>query len=173
MALNSIAQTPDAEASATEASAPAMQAPRGAAPEFASPITAEDAKAIAGALRAGRGSPNPVAEVQAKLRAAMEAKPTTSQLQDAAFCGFVLASCLLMAALGVLLGIVCVLFGAAMFLFPVSAGTALGAFVLAVGGMFYFLYTRGAAPQNADENAKPSETFECLAAGRYRATGVA
>jgi hypothetical protein len=173
VAQNLIAKPSELETSAPEALAPRSAKPEAANPIAANPITAEEAKAIADALRASRPGINPVAEVQAKLRAAMQAQPKPSKLQDAAFHAFVVASCALMTVFGVVLGIACVLFGAAMFLFPISAGTALGAFVLATGALFYFLYTRGVAPKSTNESAKASETFEPLAAGRFNATGVA
>ena len=165
MALNSVAKS--AEALNTQAqSAPAVDAPKvEAAP--AMPITAEQASALANALRPNGGLSNPVAEVQAKLRAAMamEATAQPSKLQDTAFWAMMIASCAVTTVLGVLLGIICVLFGAAMFLFPVSAGSALGGFVIAVGALFYFVYTRGVKPKAA----KPADTIEPLAAGRFSA----
>lgn len=169
MALNSVAKS--AEALNTQAqSAPAVDAATtetkaNAAP--AMPITAEQANALASALRPNGGLSNPVAEVQAKLRAAMamEAAAQPSKLQDTAFLTLLIASCAVTMLLGVALGIICVLFGAAMFLFPVSAGSALGGFVIAVGALFYFVYTRGVKPKAA----KPADTIEPLAAGRFSA----
>lgn|GEM_PF-1820214 len=130
------------------------------------PITVEQANAIASALRPNTGLSNPVAEVQAKLRAAMEATPQPSKVQDTAFVTLLISACAFMTLLGIVVGIVCVLFGAAMFLFPVSAGTALGAFVIAAGSLFYFVFTRGVM----QKSAKPSDTFEPLAIGRLSAT---
>lgn len=168
VALNSIAKSTDAEALNAQplgADAPAVEAKSNAAP--AQPITAEQASALANALRPSGGLSNPVAEVQAKLRAAMamEVAAQPSKLQDTAFWTMMIASCMVTTMFGIALGIICVLFGAAMFLFPISAGSALGSFVIAVGALFYFVYTRG-VKQKA---AKPAETIEPLAAGRFSA----
>lgn len=171
MALNSVAKSTDAEAlNAQPLSAPAVDAQKietkpAAAP--AQPINAEQASALANALRPAGGLSNPVAEVQAKLRAAMamEAAAQPSKIQDTAFWAMMIASCLVTTLVGMMLGIVVVLFGAAMFLFPVSAGSALGGFVIAVGALFYFVYTRGVT----QKSAKPADTIEPLASGRFSA----
>jgi hypothetical protein len=171
VALNSVAKSTEAEPlNAQLQSAPAVDAPKtetkaNVAP--AQPITAEQASALASALKPSAGLSNPVAEVQAKLRAAMamEVAAQPSNLQNTAFWTMMIASCMLTTLFGVMLGVICVLFGAAMFLFPISAGSALGGFVIAVGALFYFVYTRG-VKQNS---AKPAETIEPLAAGRFSA----
>lgn len=169
VALNSVAKTTEAEALIAQSAAPNAEAPKvETKPEAAAlnPITAEQASALANALRPNNGLSNPVAEVQAKLRAAMEAAPPQpSKLQDTAFWTLLLTTCAFTALFGIVLGIVCVLFGAAMFLFPVSAGSALGGFVIAVGALFYFAYTRGVT----QKSAKPADTIEPLAAGRFSA----
>lgn len=171
MALNSVAKS--TEADALTAQTPAASNLDGSRVETkpiavpAQPISAEQASALANALRPAGGLSNPVAEVQAKLRAAMavEAAAKPSTFQDTAFVTMLLASCLFTALFGIVLGIVCVLFGAAMFLFPVSAGSALGSFVIAIGALFYFVYTRGVK----SKAAKPADTIEPLAAGRFSA----
>lgn len=166
MALNSIVKTANSEAQAVELSKLETQTPAAKPAIAPSPITADQANALASALRPGAGLSNPVAEVQAKLRAAMQAvPPQPSRLQDTAFMTLMIAACALMVVLGVALGIACVLFGAAMFLFPVSAGLALGGFVVASGALFYFIYTHGVK----QKTAKAGETLEPLAAGRLSA----
>ena len=170
MALNSVAKTTEAEAlNAQNLNAQNLETPKvEAKPEAApNPITAEQASALANALRPSGGLSNPVAEVQAKLRAAMaiDAVAQPSKLQETAFWTLTITACVFTALFGIVFGIVCVLFGAAMFLFPVSAGSALGGFVIAAGALFYFIYTRGVT----QKSAKPAETIEPLAAGRFSA----
>ncbi len=167
MALNSIAKSTETEAlNAQPLNAPAADAPKTEA-RPAQAITAEQASALARALKPSAGLSNPVAEVQAKLRAAMAMEVTAkpSKLQDTAFWTIMIASCMLTTLIGAVLGIVCVLFGAAMFLFPLSAGSALGGFVIAIGALLYFVYTRGVK----QKTAKPADTIEPLAAGRFNA----
>jgi hypothetical protein len=166
--VNSNAKATELGPDSFEVKAAALSHPPAAKPEPTSGvvITPEQAAALGNSLRPSSGLNNPVAAVQAKLRAALEdAPPAPSRLQNTAFVTFLVATCTFMVTIGVVVGVICVLFGAAMFLFPVSAGLALGAFVVTVSALIYFIYTRGVSPKTA----KPAETIEPLAAGRFSA----
>ncbi|MET0547516.1 MAG: hypothetical protein ABWZ40_14550 [Caulobacterales bacterium] len=118
---------------------------------------------------------NPVAEVQAKLRAALTDAPAKPSLAtDIFFKTMMAVSCVGTTLVGLAIGVACVFLGTAIYLFPVTAGLSLAAVVISSGYLAYRMYTgspKEAATRRA--SAKAGDMFEPLAAGRFNVAGVA
>jgi hypothetical protein len=166
----SSALEPQSRASST--SAPPTSAPPTSAPPVVRQQDQDALKPPAGAAS------NPVADVQAKLRAALvaeaKAKAKPSRVSDITFRALTTMACVFTAVLGLAFGVACVLLGTAIYLFPVTAGLSLAAVVISSGWLAYRLYT-GSPKETAKDrnNDSPADIFEALSIGRFNAAGVA
>lgn len=132
-------------------------------------IVARDVHAVEAAPAISQPGSNPVAEVQAKLRAALaEEKQKDTGAAEFFFRTLMTFLCVTTTVLGLVVGVACVFLGTAIYLFPVSAGLTLAAVVVGSGYLAYRTYT--GSPKEAAARRpidKAADIFEPLAAGRF------